>query len=74
LFYLAPDGVMMSVAVDGTTPAFRAEAPSALFHAPVASFVGYQYAKDGQRFLINTAVPTPQPVTVVSDWTLTLKK
>jgi hypothetical protein len=68
--------MMMSVAVDGTTPAFRAEAPSALFHAPVASFVGYQYAvtKDGQRFPINTAVPTPLPVTVVSDWTLTLKK
>jgi Tol biopolymer transport system component len=76
LFYLAPDGRMMSVAVDGTTPAFRAEAPRALFQAPVASFVGYQYAvtKDGQRFLVNTAVPTPLPVTVVSDWTLTLKK
>jgi Tol biopolymer transport system component len=76
LFYVAPDGKMMSVAVDGTTPAFRAEAPRLLFHAPVVSFVGYQYAvtKDGERFLVNTAVPTPLPVTVVSDWTLTLKK
>jgi hypothetical protein len=30
--------------------------------------------KDGPRFLVNTAGPTPLPVTVVSDWTLTLKK
>jgi len=76
LFYLAPDGTLMSVAVDGTTAAFRAEAPRALFHAPVASFVGYHYAvtKDGQRFLVNTAVPTPLPVTVVSDWTAALKR
>jgi len=37
---------------------------------------GRQYAvtKDGQRFLVNTAVPTPLPVTVVSDWTAPLKK
>ncbi|HKH72378.1 MAG TPA: hypothetical protein VKA59_13555 [Vicinamibacterales bacterium] len=42
LFNLAPDGAMMSVAVDGTTAAFRAEAPRALFHAPLASFVGYR--------------------------------
>jgi len=76
LFYLAMDGQMMSVAVDGTTAAFRAEAPRALFRAPVSSFVGYSYAvtHDGQRFLVNTAVPTPVPVTVVSDWILTLKK
>jgi hypothetical protein len=67
---------MMSVTVDGTTTAFRAEAPLALFHAPLASFVGYQYSvtKDGQRFLVNTAGPTALPVTVVSDWTLALKK
>ena len=76
LFYLAADGKMMSVAVDGTGGAFRAEAPRALFHAPVASLVGYQYAvtSDGERFLVNTAVPAPLPVTVISDWTLTLKE
>jgi hypothetical protein len=44
--------------------------------SPIASFVSYPYAvtKDGQRFLINTTMPTPFPVTVVSDWTLALKK
>jgi eukaryotic-like serine/threonine-protein kinase len=76
LFYLAPDGSMMAVTVDGTTSAFRAEAPRALFRVPVASLIGYQYAvtKDGQRFLVNTAIPAPIPVTVVTDWTSTLKK
>ncbi len=76
LFYVAPDGQMMSVAVDGSTAAFRAETPRALFHAPLASFVGYHYAvtADGPRFLINTAVPTPLPVTVVSDWTSALNR
>ncbi len=54
----------------------RGLAAGALFHAPVASLVGYQYAvtSDGERFLVNTAVPVPLPVTVISDWTLTLKK
>ena len=76
LFFLSPDGKMMSVVVDGTADAFRAEAPRALFTAPVAVQQGYQYAVtgDGQRFLLNTAVPTPVSVTVVSDWTLALKK
>jgi serine/threonine protein kinase/Tol biopolymer transport system component len=76
LFYVAPDGRMMAVEVDGTTAAFRAGAPRALFQAPVASQVGYQYSvtKDGERFLVNTAVPSSLAVTVVSDWTLTLKK
>jgi hypothetical protein len=76
LFYVAPDGQIMSVAVDGTSAAFRAETPRALFRAPLASFVGYHYAvtADGQRFLVNTAVPTPLPVTVVSDWTAALNR
>ena len=66
----------MSVAVDGTVGAFRADAPRALFHTPAALQAGYQYAvtQDGQRFLVNTAVATSLPVTVVSDWTLALKK
>jgi WD40-like Beta Propeller Repeat len=76
LFYLSLDGKMMSVAVDGTIGAFRAEAPRALFPAPVALQAGYQYAvtSDGERFLVNTAVAASVPVTVVSDWTLVLKK
>jgi hypothetical protein len=42
----------------------------------VAQQAGYQYdvTQDGKRFLINTAVAASLPVTVVSDWTLALKK
>jgi serine/threonine protein kinase/Tol biopolymer transport system component len=76
LFYLSPDGSMMSVAVDGLTAAFRAEAPRRLFDALGAQQAGYQYAvsNDGERFLINTAVASSIPVTVISDWTLALNK
>ena len=43
---------------------------------PVSQQAGYQYAvtQDGQRFLVNTAAAASLAVTVVSDWTLALKK
>jgi serine/threonine protein kinase len=74
--FQGPGGKWQVSSARGAFPKWRGEAPRALFRAPVASFVGYQYAvtRDGQRFLVNTAVPAPVPVTVVSDWTLTLKK
>jgi Tol biopolymer transport system component len=75
LFFLSPDGKIVSVVVDGTGAAFRSDAPRVLFTAPVAPQQGYQYAvtRDGKRFLLNTAVPAPVAVTVVSDWTQALK-
>jgi len=76
LFYLTSDGSVMSVAVDGTGSAFRAGTPRLLFRPPVVLQAGYQYAvtAKGDRFLMNTAVAAPLPVTVVSDWTTALKK
>jgi dipeptidyl aminopeptidase/acylaminoacyl peptidase len=76
LFYLTADGTVMAVDVDGSSSAFRAGTPHILFHPPVVPGAGYQYAvmARGDRFLMNTAVAAPLPVTVVSDWTLTLKK
>jgi hypothetical protein len=76
LFYPTLDGRMMSVAVDGTTAGFRADIPRPLFQAAIVQEPGYQYdvAADGQRFLVNTAPPSPVPVTVVSDWTMLLRQ
>ncbi|HLG57991.1 MAG TPA: protein kinase [Vicinamibacterales bacterium] len=76
LFYLAPDNTMMSVAVDGTTSGFQSDAARALFHAPIALQVGYQYAvtRDGQRFLLNTAASSSAPVAVIDGWPRLLKK
>jgi len=70
LFYLAPDGTMMSVEVS-TVSGFHARDPQALFKAPPGAF--YDVTPDGQKFLI----PVPQSLTttynVVLNWMSDLK-
>jgi len=75
LFYLAPDGSLMSVKVN-TQPTFSpAGPPEALFKiAPEVSY--FDVSADGERFLIS--VPTGKGVTappykVVLNWTAALK-
>ena len=81
LFYMAPDGKIMSVPVTaGAT--FDANAPTALFQAHAREFfatseqVSYDVSKDGQRFLINTQVKNAdtQPMSVIVNWDADLKK
>jgi Tol biopolymer transport system component len=75
LFYVAPDGYLMAVAVRAG-PGFDAEVARRLF--PIRRREGvssvdlfsYDVAPDGQRFLVNTDVgetATP-PLNVVLDW------
>ncbi len=80
LFYLAPDGNLMSVLVK-TGDVFEKGMPEALFETRLdisAAFGSRQYTVtgDGQRFLM--VVPPPGtaslPFTVVLDWTAELKK
>ena len=79
LFYLGPDGTMMSVPI-GTGRSFDAGLPRALFHANVWTHTYnqvYAVTKDGQRFLVNA---TPQqysaaaPLTVVLNWPAVIHK
>ncbi len=75
LFYLAPDGTLMSVAVN-TEPTFRPEGtPKALFKvAPEIAY--FDVSADGERFLISVptgAGVTAPPYKVVLNWTATLK-
>lgn len=82
LFYMAPDQTLMSVEVNNnsTTPSFSP--PRALFSTRVtwmeiqAGARHYAVARDGQRFLISRATDEAQsaPVTVVLNWTASLKK
>ena len=81
LFYLAPDGKIMAVAVqEGAN--FNCGAPAALFQAnqkqPVATSeqAAYAVTRDGQRFLINTYVKNGkiQPMSVVLNWDAEAKK
>ena len=75
LFYLAPDGKLMSVAVTTTDSAFEAGAPLALFDTGIrGEFVSrnnqYVVAQAGQRFLVNRSIEdeTSAPITVVLNW------
>jgi len=71
------------MAVDVTEgPIFKAGSPKPLFQLPVTGVYNYaalhvfrwDTAPDGQRFLINTAKTSSEPLTVVLNWTAELKK
>jgi hypothetical protein len=64
LFYLAPDGKMMTVEVSsGST--FTAGSPTPLFQTPPATIVG-DVSADGKRFLLVQSGAAP--FTVVLNW------
>jgi serine/threonine protein kinase len=87
LYYLAPDGKLMAVAVK-SGPTFEAGQTSELFQTslkpagvennPFAN--RYAVSKDGQRFLIAAGSSTPAtngdsiPITALVNWTATLRK
>jgi Tol biopolymer transport system component len=75
LFYIAPDGTLMSVAVD-MQPTFRVGGtPQALFKLP-RNVLFFDVSPDGERFLVpvpeGAGASTP-PYKVVLNWTSTLK-
>ncbi|MBI3450585.1 MAG: serine/threonine-protein kinase [Acidobacteria bacterium] len=77
IFYLAPDGTMMSAAVT-LAPAFRATAPVPLFPTRLRPtevwFYGtmslYDVAPDGQRFLVANPLSerATEPINVIVGW------
>ncbi len=78
LYYHAPDGKLMAVAVKGGLD-FEAGSGVALFEfraAGTAIAPFYSVSKDGQRFLLSTIVEnvTGAPLTVVVNWTADLKR
>jgi Tol biopolymer transport system component len=81
LFYLKPDGTVMSVDVKTVVGEFQAGRPHALFQAQLASGTGYvrnHYAvsPDGRRFLmlVPAGEAKPTPLTVVVNWQSLLEK
>ena len=76
LYFVAPDGKLMAVPVDGRGAEFRAGAPVPLFSpaftesAAVSPFtLQYDVARDG-RFLINMTLDkvSATPITVILNW------
>jgi serine/threonine protein kinase len=80
LFFVAPDGQMMSSAVKTAGTEFQFAAPKSLFKtrmlAWITNFHEYDVSPDGQRFLIGTLIGEPKapPPTVILNWTAALKK
>jgi eukaryotic-like serine/threonine-protein kinase len=78
LFYLSPDGTVMSVALT-LTPALQVSAPRALFQGgPLTSgpAPGYSVSSDGQRFLMVDPVGDPRAdaLILIVGWNETLKR
>jgi hypothetical protein len=76
IYYLSEDRKLMAVTV-GAGPSFGI--PTPLFQTKVQPGVmalrtHYEPSRDGQRFLVNTALDlAPSPITVVLNWTSMLK-
>jgi serine/threonine protein kinase/Tol biopolymer transport system component len=84
LYYYSADGSIMSVPVTRSAP-LELGTPVPLFKANLLGGVvpgipwrmQYAVASDGQRFLLNEPLEDPYanaPITVVTNWTATLKK
>jgi hypothetical protein len=80
LFYIATGGKMMAVDIK-TSPEFGASVPKPLFESRIVGlgsvFGAYAVTHDGQRFLINETVDSasnPSPITILMNWTATIKK
>jgi DNA-binding winged helix-turn-helix (wHTH) protein/Tol biopolymer transport system component len=76
LYYLAPDGTLMAVAVTSRDESFDAGRPVPLFQAHIPADIitfrnHYAPARDGQRFLIDAADDN-EPINVVVNWTAML--
>ena len=72
LYYLARDGTMVAVRVNGQGTDFAVEGERRLFATRVntAGRSPYDVSADGQRFLVNTIVEAvaPSPITLVVNW------
>jgi hypothetical protein len=74
IFFVAPEGQLMSVSVEIRANFFQAGTPQALF--PVSSESQFDVARDGQRFLISQPVQgsSDGAVTVILNWPKLLQK
>jgi Tol biopolymer transport system component len=75
LFYLTSDKKLIAVALTSAST-FQAGAQTPLFQTRAAGWLRYAATRDGQRFLVNTAIDetTASLPTVVLNWQAELKK
>jgi DNA-binding winged helix-turn-helix (wHTH) protein/Tol biopolymer transport system component len=76
LYYLAPDGTLMAVAVSSNDDNFQAGRPVPLFQTRIPADIitfrnHYAPSRDGQRFLVDAADDN-EPINIVVNWTALL--
>ncbi len=75
IYYLAPNNMLMAVAVNGDGPSFEITAEETLFETRATGDFSYDVSPDGQRFLIVTAdAPSAAGITVALNWSAAPKK
>jgi len=80
LYYISPDRKLMAVEVKGDGSTFEVGVPKVLFELRVPGIPGprnyYVAAAAGRRFLVTSVLEeaTPQPISVVLNWTADLKR
>jgi eukaryotic-like serine/threonine-protein kinase len=79
IYYVAPDGKMMAVAIELAGNSLQAASPKALFQTRITSITRtphqYDVTSDGQKFLINSRPEqASQPITLYVNWPAALKK
>lgn len=78
LFYLSPDRVMMRASIRASGASFEVESVTPLFQTEADRGPGPQFivTNDGQRFLVNSEVPSGEPATlqVVFNWQALARK
>jgi hypothetical protein len=77
LFYQSRDGKLMVVTLTPAGISLNASLPREMFALPIDIVRGpnpYEVAQDGQRFLINEAAGSLEPLTVIVNWQALLKK
>jgi hypothetical protein len=78
IFYLAPDGKLMSVPIESGETFFRPLPATPLFQTRLMSslFREYDASRDGKQFLlpVPSADDTNEPITVIVNWPRLLKE
>ena len=75
IFYVAPNGQMMAVAVNSSGGSMELGTARPLFGSiPPPLGHSYDVSKDGQRFLVRVEVHADEPLTLVQNWTGLLKQ
>jgi serine/threonine protein kinase/Tol biopolymer transport system component len=76
LFYVSRDVKLMAVTLNPAGASLEVSLPRELFglRATVAGPNPYEATPDGQRFLISDVAVSPEPLTVIVNWSALLKK